>query len=33
MNSEDLIASDGRTIRILNRDGLEQLASGERRLA
>lgn len=32
MNSEDLIASDGRTIRILNRDGLEQLASGERRL-
>jgi CRP/FNR family transcriptional regulator len=33
MNSEDLIASDGRIIRILNRDGLEQLASGERRLA
>ncbi len=33
MNSEGLIASDGRTIQILNRDGLEQLASGERRLA
>ncbi len=33
MNSEELIASDGRTIQILNRDGLEQLASGERRLA
>ena len=33
MNSEELIASDGRTIRILNRDGLEELAGGERRLA
>jgi len=33
MNSEDLIASDGRTIRILDREGLEELASGERRLA
>jgi CRP/FNR family transcriptional regulator len=33
MSSEDLIESDGRTIRILNRQGLEELASGERRLA
>ena len=32
MCGEDLIESDGRTIRILDRDGLEELASGERRL-
>lgn len=33
MSSEELIKSDGRTIRILSHDGLEELASGERRLA
>jgi CRP/FNR family transcriptional regulator len=34
MSGEELIESDGhRTIRILDRDGLEELASGERRLA
>lgn len=34
MSSEALIESDGhRTIRILDRDGLEELASGDRRLA
>jgi CRP/FNR family transcriptional regulator len=34
MSTEDLIESDGhRTIKILDRDGLEELASGERRLA
>jgi CRP/FNR family transcriptional regulator len=34
MSSEELIESDGhRTIRLLDRDGLEELASGERRLA
>jgi len=34
MSTEDFIESDGhRTIRILDRDGLEELASGERRLA
>jgi len=34
MSAEELIESDGhRTIKILARDGLEELASGERRLA
>jgi len=34
MSAEELIESDGhRTIKILDRDGLEELASGERRLA
>jgi len=34
MSTEDLIESDGhRAIKILDRDGLEELASGERRLA
>ena len=34
MSAEDLIQSDGqRTIKILDRNGLEELASGERRLA
>lgn len=33
MCGEGLIESDGRAVQILNRDGLEELVSGERRLA
>ncbi len=34
MSTEELIESDGqRSIKILDREGLEELASGERRLA